>query len=158
MSKKFIFIFLIFSLIFSSKSQDIHTLFEEEDGIEDYDNDQFFKESLKEYLVENNLFESERVIKPDEMKKIFLEVLLNGEPDTPGELGRIIRHLAEYFVNTYYKDRKEIRAKEIYNLFDINEISDKFEQMAGNGNLNEDDDSQNDYDRRDAVGDPNPDV
>ena len=156
MSRKFTFIFLIFLLLNLSKLQDSSDqLGESEELEEDYDAEQYFKDSLKQYLIQNNLFESERAIKPEEMKKIFLDVILNGEPDTPGELGQTIQDLTEYFVNTYYKDRREIKGKEIYNLIDINEISMKFDQMIGNNpyfETNDDDDS------RDAVGEPNPDV
>ena len=133
---------------------------------DDFDGQHYFKESLKEYLVEKKLFDSERAIQRDEMKKIFLDVITEGDADGSLDyMGGIFQDLTEYFVNTYYKDRKEIKGKEIYDLIDINQISSKFEQMMGdnpyyngmNGD-NTDDDENNDYDSRDDVGEATPDV
>ena len=96
------------------------------------------------------------------MKKIFTDVVFDGEPEGgPEFMQGIFEQLSEYFINTYYKDRKEIKGKEIYDLIDIKIISMKFEQMIGENpyyNGNEDDMEENDYDNRDVVGDPNPDV
>ncbi len=162
MEKNLFLIIILLSLIFISKCEEDSP---EEDWEDDYDYDDFegdnyFKESLKEYLVENKLFDSDRFIKPDEMRKIFLEVISDGDPEGgPEYMEGIFHDLAEYFVNTYYKDRPEIRGKEIYDLIDINEISMKFEQMMGDNPYYDGyDEEENDYDSRDAVGDPNPDV
>ena len=161
MEKNLFLIIILLSLIFISKCEEDSP---EEDWEDDYDYDDFegdnyFKESLKEYLVENKLFDSDRLIKPDEMRKIFLEVISDGDPEGgPEYMEGIFHDLAEYFVNTY-KDRPEIRGKEIYDLIDINEISMKFEQMMGDNPYYDGyDEEENDYDSRDVVGDPNPDV
>ena len=100
------------------------------------------------------------------MKKIFLEVITEGEAESSADyFGGIFNELADYFVNSYYVNKKEIKGKEIYDLIDINQISSKFEQMMGdnpyyngmNGD-NTDDDENNDYDSRDDVGEATPDV
>ena len=58
--------------------------------------------------------------------------------------------------------KKEIKGKDIFELFDINQISQKFEQMMEanpkyNG-MNEVDEDDGDYDTRDDIGEPSPDV
>jgi hypothetical protein len=100
------------------------------------------------------------------MKKIFLEVITEGEAESSTEyFGGIFNELADYFVNSYYVNKKEIKGKEIYDLIDINQISERFEQMMGdnpyyNGMNSDivDDDENNDYDSRDDVGEATPDV
>ena len=58
--------------------------------------------------------------------------------------------LPEYFVERYYNDKKQIRGKDIYNLFDINDISPKLGEIVGDTLL------YNDYneeeDNLDAMG------
>ena len=77
----------------------------------------------------------------------------------------MFNELADYFVNSHFVNRKEIKWKEIYELININHISDKFEQMLGNNrhfvndenstNINDDEDEDNnEYDSRDEVDEP----
>ncbi len=161
MEKNFLFQILFLSLIFISKCQD-NLEYDEEEGysFDDFNGEKLFKASLKEYLVQNNLYESDRIIKRDEMKKIFLDIITEGEPDnTPQYMERIFQQLTEYFVNVYYKDRKELRGKDIYDLIDIMAISMKFEQMASANSYYEgDDEEENSFDKRDVVGEPTHDV
>ena len=169
MRKNYSFIILFLSLVFISKAQEDDQKDLSEDNnwegnnfdYDDFDSEAYFKNSLKEYLEEKKLFDSERAIPRDEMKKIFADVIFDGEPDGGEYMNEIFGQLTEYFVNTYYTNRKEIKGKELYDLIDIKEISAKFEQMIGSNpyyNGNEDDMEENDYDSRDAVGDPSPDV
>ena len=166
MEKKIIFIILFLSLIFISKCEDNspeENMEDNEDNEEyaydDYDGEKYFKESLKQYLIEKKLFDSERPVKRDEMKKIFLDVITEGDQEnTPEYLNGIFEDLTEYFVNTYYKDRSEIRGNQIYDLIDINLISMKFEQMMGNNPYYGMEEEEKVFDSRDAVGEPNPDI
>ena len=156
MEKKFIFIFSLISLLLFGKciKRD-----EEELSYGEY-TDKYFKDFLKEYLMEHKLYKSKRLIKPAEMKTIFIEVIAQHEPDNTG----LFKNLADYFVEKYYKENKEIKGKDIFNLFDINEISRKFEQlMAENPHFNpyEEEDEYNyddGYDTRDYFGDPSEDM
>ena len=164
MSKKILYLLIIFSIFILTKSEEEL----ENDSNYDYDyddgySDNYFKDSLKQYLIDKNLFESEEPVQPDQMKKIFLEVIMEGEVDSSAEyFGGIFNDLADYFVNSYYVNRKEIKGKEIYDLIDINNISTKFEQMMGDNPYytatNDDDDENSDFDPRDDVGEPIPDV
>ena len=43
--------------------------------------------------------------------------------------------MAIFFVKKYYDEKKEIRGKYIYNLIDINEIYNKFEELLGENPL-----------------------
>ena len=77
----------------------------------------------------------------------------------------MFNELADYFVNSHFVNRKEIKWKEIYELININHISDKSEQMLGNNPhfvndenntiINDDEDEDNnEYDCRDEVDEP----
>ena len=149
-----------------SKCEEDSSDFDWEEGFDpdDFDNVKFFKNSLKEYLVQHQLFDSERKIEPDELRKIFLQVLADEDPEEsedPGYYYGIFNQLADFFINNYYIDKKEIRGKDLYDLFDINQITMKFEELLGNSSyfkgLNVEEE-QFDLDKRDIVGDPNPDV
>ena len=85
----------------------------------------------------------------------------------------IFNELADYFVNSHFVNRKEIKWKKIYDLININHISDKFEQMLGNNphfandeirtNINDDENEDNneynnEYNSRDEVDESSPDV
>ena len=154
MEKKLIYICILLLLIFFSNCEEV---FEEEEGEPEYlDGDHYFKYFLKEYLVKRKLFDSDNPVKRDELRKIFLDVITD-EEDSKEYVETMYGHLADYFMDTYYKDRREIKGKEIYDLIDINIISSKFDQMVGNfQNMSEEEDS--DYDSRDAVGEPNSDI
>ncbi len=131
------------------------------------DGDMYFKKTLKEYLVEKNLFESDRIIEPDEMKKIFLESVTEGDAESSAEyFGGIFIELADHFVNEYYRNKTEIRGKDIYELINMDQISAKFEQLMNENSKyngaddhsyednNDYNDYDNDYDYRDDIGDP----
>ena len=153
MEKKFLFIIVLFLIFFISKCNE--EVLEEKDN-EDLDDTEYFKKFLKEYLIENKLLDSDRIVKKDEMKKIFIDLITEKDPNNiPSYLSGFFDQLTDYFINTYYKDRNEIRGKEIYDLIDINAISLKMEQIMGENPYYNDSEEEKDYDSRDAVGDPN---
>ena len=96
----------------------------------------YFNESLKDYLIKNKLYDSERKIDRDEMKKIFFEVVTEGGPESsPKQLRKLFEQLADYFIEKYYNETKQIRGKDIYKLIDINEIYEKFNEFIGESPL-----------------------
>ena len=159
MINKYIFLIALNSLMFVVK-----TSIEDEIKLPDFpeegfdynfneEEDHYFKSSLKEYLVENKLFESERVIEPDELKKIFLDVITDdGLENSPENMRKSLYELAEYFVERYYNEKKQIRGKDIYDLFDINDISAKFSDIVGD-TINYNNDYNEEEDDLDAMGD-----
>ena len=161
MKKRLMLIFYIISLILLAKCDEKVDQVSEDDNssYDDYDPNKYFKESVKEYLIEHKLYDSDKVIKPDEMKIIFLGVITDGEPDgSPDYMGGLYGNLADYFVEKYYKDKKEIKGKDLYDLFDMNEISKKFEELIADNPLFNGSEEENDFDSRDAVGDPSSDI
>ena len=169
MSKKLISIYLIiiFSiLIFAQSEEEIEEISNIESDYDDGYGYDYFKDNLKQYLIQRKLFDSEEPVQKKELKEIFLDVITEGNEESLGEyFQKLFNELADYFVDSYFVNRKEIKGKEIYDLIDINQISERFEQMMGdnpyyNGMNSDivDDDENNDYDSRDDVGEATPDV
>ena len=158
MSKKFIFLTIFFSFFSLILSQDIQEEEISEDFYYDnYDGEQYFKEIVKDYLIEKNLWKSEKLIQPEELRKIFIDIIMDGEDYKNGKLKDAFDKLVDYFIDKYYKDKKEIRGKDIYDLIGVTEISLKFEELIGEQKYDEEEDEDEDdqYDNMDIVGDPN---
>ena len=133
----FLFIIQLLLSIFQCKSNYV------DDFLDDYDliYAKNLKKSLKKYLIKNNLFDNNRLVKPDEMKKIFIDVLLEGV--SLEEIDDFTRHiyeeLATIFIEKYYKERNQIKGKDIYELININEVMEKYYQLNGEMPLFDDD-------------------
>ncbi len=133
----FLFIIQLLLSIFQCKSNYV------DDFLDDYDliYAKNLKKSLKKYLIKNNLFENNRLVKPEEMKKIFIDVLLEGV--SLEEIDDFTRHiyeeLATIFIEKYYKERNQIKGKDIYELININEVMEKYYQLNGEMPLFDDD-------------------
>ena len=113
----------------------------------------FFKETLKSYLVANDLFDSDREIEPQELRSIFLDVISEGDPDSsPPHLRRIFEQMADHFVEKYYNDKKQIKGKDLYELFDINEIYSRFGEIVAETPWFDDyNEELDDLDNRDSI-------
>ena len=165
MKKKLIFIiFTIFSLLIISSNcnensnEDENEYYEEEDDLaignfgDDYG---YFKETLKQYLIESRLFHSDREISRNEMKSIFLDIISEGEPDrSPPYLMKIFDQLADYFIEEYYKERNVIRGRDIYDLMDIQKIYSKFGDIVNETSIFDDyNEQEDDLDNKDIIDD-----
>ena len=106
-----------------------------DDLIENYElkYEKYLKKFIKNYLKENDLLENERLIGPGEMKKIFIDIMLEGTSiDNVDEYTKEMNEeLARIFIPKYYQRKKEIKGKDIYDLFDYNEIKQKYYQLCG---------------------------
>ena len=169
MSKKLISIYLIiiFIIILLTKcEEELEEINKESENDDDEYNSKSFKKNLKEYLIEKKLFDSEELVKKEELKKIVLDNIFGGGEEIFGEyFQNIFKELADYFTESYFEKKKEIKGKEIYDLIDIKPITDKFVQMVANNtnfnrNMNDTDiDSENEeLNSMDEVGEPTSDI
>ena len=128
MLKNQIFIFFIILIIFYSKcneKKDLNYDYEYNEGTKQ------FKESLKQYLTENGLLNSEKIIERDEMKKILFDILTEKDAEfIPDFLQEILEILTKHFIDKYYKGKKIIRGKDLYSLIDIESIAEKFQELT----------------------------
>ena len=122
--------------------------YEDNNDFDDYSYYDNFNESLKNYLVDNGYFDSERLIEPYEMRKIVYEVISAGDPDRNNEnMKKIFKELAEKFTEVYYNDKKQIRGKDIYDLINIDDIWTRFDDyldLNSTDKFNFDEDDEND--------------
>ena len=124
-----IFFFIVIAIIFITKCD----LKSNSNGDDNYDEGQKqFKEQLKQYLIDTKLINSEKPIEREEMKKIFIDVMTEKDPQyIPEFLKAILDKLSKYFIDKYYKKKKIIRGKDLYDLIDIEPIAAKFQQLTG---------------------------
>ena len=131
MTKFFISLVLLFSLPLLNKTQNDYNgdYPYPDDYYDDNDYNYFenFNETLKNYLIDNGLFDSDRLIEPHEMKKILYEVISEGDSEKNTEgVKKVFQQMAERFTDVYFNDKKQIRGKDIYGLININDIWDRF--------------------------------
>ena len=135
----------------------------EDKSIEDYtydnyDGEQYFKEIVKEYLEEKKLWKSDKLIQPSELRKIFLDIITDGEESSDPKFKEAFEKLADFFIDKYYKEKKEIKGKDLYELININEVHLKFDELIKN-KINDKEENENDLDKQfdnmDIIGEPN---
>ena len=98
---------------------------------EKYDEKQYFKELVKNYLIEKNLWESDKLIQPDEIRKLFIDIINEGEY-MDNKLKNVFDKVINYFIEKYYKEKKDIKGKDLYDLININELIKKFDDLINN--------------------------
>ena len=155
-----IIIIYTFSLILCQNSTEDENM--EDYTYDNYDGEQYFKEIVKEYLEEKNLWKSDKLIQPDELRKIFFDIITDGEESSDPKFKEAFEKLADFFIDKYYKEKKEIRGKDIYDLIGITEISLKFDEFIDDKSDYNDDDNNDDgddnIDNMDRIGEPNIDI
>ena len=156
-----IFLINIFSFIFCQNLTEDESM--EDYTYDNYDGEQYFKEIVKEYLEEKKLWKSDKLIQPSELRKIFLDIITDGEESSDPKFKEAFEKLADFFIDKYYKDKKEIRGKDIYDLIGITEISLKFDEFIDDKSEYKDDDDDDDDDgdrddNMDRIGEPNIDI
>ncbi len=109
---------------------------------------------MKEYLTEEKLINSERIIDRKEMEKIFIDILTEKDASyIPEFLKKILDKLSVCFLDKYYKKKKIIRGKDLYQLINMEEISTKFQQISSNPDFDFselDDDDEDEYEESDS--------
>ena len=129
-------IFLSISLI-KSKTNLI------DDVLDDYDikYEEYLKKFFLNYLNNNNLISSDKLITENEMKKIIVDIMLEGL--SPSEIEENIlmlyKELADIFIEKYYKEKKEIEGKDLINIINIKELMQKYYELNGESPIYDDD-------------------
>ena len=158
MSKNWIILPFFLYFFYSVLAENTQNEDYEDFSYDNYDGNQYFKEIVKDYLIEKKLWKSDKLIQPEELRTIFMDIIMDGEEYKENKLKETFEKLADYFINKYYEDKKTIRGKDIYDLIEMSEISLKFEELIGNNKYDiEYEDEDINYDNMDIVGEPNPD-
>ena len=158
MSKNWIILTFFLYFFYSVLAENTQNEDYEDFSYDNYDGNQYFKEIVRDYLIEKKLWKSDKLIQPEELRTIFMDIIMDGEEYKENKLKETFEKLADYFINKYYEDKKTIRGKDIYDLIEISEISLKFEELIENNKYDiEYEDEDINYDNMDIVGEPNPD-
>ena len=157
MSKIFIFFIILLSLIISLNcyhQDDYYDVKEYEEEVygDDEDDEETgygpFRQTLKDYLTKHNLTNSDKIIKPKRLRKLFLRTIGASDLDSiPKSVREIYEETASYFIEKFYNNTDEIRGRDVYKLFDFEEISLKFNEIYQK-NPPRDDDKDKPNDRR----------
>ena len=124
MVKMKIFLFLLIMLTFFNLINCKTNLID--DVLDDFDikYEEYLKKFFFNYLESNNLISSEKLITEDEMRKIIIDIMLEGL--SPNEIEENIlmlyKELAGILIEKYYKEKKEIKGKDLINTIDIKEL------------------------------------
>ena len=138
MSKNIIFFILLLSLIISLKcyhEDDYYDVkeYEEEEFDDDEDEESGygpFRQTLKDYLTKHNLTNSDKIIKPKRLRKLFLRTIGASDIESmPNSVKEIYEETASFFIEKYYNNTDVIRGRDVYKLFDFEEISLKFNEI-----------------------------
>ena len=138
-----IFLFLFIILLLSNITLIICKTNLIDDVLDDFDikYEEYLKKFFFNYLESNNLISSEKLITEDEMRKIIIDIMLEGL--SPNEIEENIlmlyKELAGILIEKYYKEKKEIKGKDLINTIDIKELLQKYYELNGESPIYDDD-------------------
>ena len=125
----------------------VHLITNKAYSIDDYlDNidikyEEYLKKFFMNYLKNNNLISSEQFIQKNEMKKIIVDILLEGTSSSDIEENTLMAYneLADIFIEKYYKEKKFIKGKDLINIINIKELIQKYYELNGESPIYDDD-------------------
>ena len=125
----------------------VHLITNKAYSIDDYlDNidikyEEYLKKFFFNYLKNNNLISNEQFIQKNELKKIIVDILLEGTSPSDIEENTLMAYneLADIFIEKYYKEKKFIKGKDLINIINIKELIQKYYELNGESPIYDDD-------------------
>ena len=114
-----------------------------DDILDDYDikYEEYLKNFFLNYLENNDLISSDKLVTEDDMKKIIIDIMLEGL--SPNEVEENIltlyKDLADILIQKYYKEQKEIKGKDLINIINIKELMQTYYELNGESPIYDDD-------------------
>ena len=114
-----------------------------DDVLDDYDikYEEYLKNFFMNYLENNDLISSDKLVTEDDMKKIIIDIMLEGV--SPNEVEENIltlyKDLADILIQKYYKEKKEIKGKDLINIINIKELMQTYYELNGESPIYDDD-------------------
>ena len=111
--------------------------------MDDYDikYEEYLKNFFLNYLENNDLISSDKLVTEDDMKKIIIDIMLEGL--SPNEVEENIltlyKDLADILIQKYYKEQKEIKGKDLINIINIKELMQTYYELNGESPIYDDD-------------------
>ena len=114
-----------------------------DDVLDDYDlkYEEHLQHFFLNYLDNNNLIKSEQVMSHDDIKKIIVDIMLEGlSPDEIEEsILLMYQELSEIYLEKKLKEKKEIKGKDLINIINIKELMKLYYELNGESPIYDDD-------------------
>ena len=114
-----------------------------DDVLDDYDikYEEYLRNNLMEYLKEKGYINSEDLISQEDMKKIIVDLMLEGI--SPEEISentmQTYIELSNVLTKKYYKESKEIKGKDLKKIINIKELTKEYYLLTGEAPIYDDD-------------------
>ena len=114
-----------------------------DDVLDDYDikYEEHLQQFFLNYLENNNLIKSEQKINQEDIKKIIVDIMLEGlSPDEIEDSILLMYHeLSEIYLEKKLKEKKEIYGKDLINIINIKELMKLYYELNGESPIYDDD-------------------
>ena len=114
-----------------------------DDVLDDYDlkYEEHLQPFFLNYLDNNNLIKSEQVMSHDDIKKIIVDIMLEGlSPDEIEEsILLMYQELSEIYLEKKLKEKKEIKGKDLINIINIKELMKLYYELNGESPIYDED-------------------
>ena len=114
-----------------------------DDVLDDYDlkYEEHLKHFFLNYLDSNNLIKSEKIMNQKEIKKIIVDIMLEGlSPDEIEEsIFSMYQELSEIYLEKILKEKKEIKGKDLINIINIKDLMKLYYELNGESPVYDDD-------------------
>ena len=114
-----------------------------DDVLDDYDlkYEEHLKHFFLNYLDSNNLIKSEQIMTQNEIKKIIVDIMLEGlSPDEIEEsIFSMYQELSEIYLEKILKEKKEIKGKDLINIINIKDLMKLYYELNGESPVYDDD-------------------
>ena len=114
-----------------------------DDVLDDYDikYEEYLKKFFLNYLESNNLISSDKLITEEEIKKIIMDIMLEGlsPNEVEDNIIQLYKELADILIQKYYKKQKEIKGKDLINIINIKELMQTYYELNGESPIYDDD-------------------
>ena len=119
-----------------------------DDVLGDYDikYEDHLQQFFLNYLENNNLIKSEQKINQEDIKRIIVDIMLEGTSPSDLEENTLMAYneLADIFIEKFYKEKKFIKGKDLINIINIKELMKLYYELNGESPIYDDDYTFND--------------
>ena len=114
-----------------------------DDVLDDYDlkYEEHLKHFFLNYLDSNNLIKSEQIMTQNEIKKIIVDIMLEGlsSDEIEGSILSMYKELSEIYLEKILKEKKEIKGKDLINIINIKDLMKLYYELNGESPIYDDD-------------------
>ena len=114
-----------------------------DDVLDDYDlkYEEHLKHFFLNYLDSNNLIKSEQIMTQNEIKKIIVDIMLEGlsSDEIEESIFSMYQELSEIYLEKILKEKQEIKGKDLINIINIKDLMKLYYELNGESPVYDDD-------------------